>query len=235
QSRESAMISSWCAPPEAFFHSHHAFPQQLPYSTVVPGGSVGSAGSGGAGYGRGEVNQMGGHFVNGRPLPLHMRMTIVEMFKKGLRPCEISRQLKVSHGCVSKILSKYNESGSVHPGTVGGSKPRVTTPQVVSYIRSLKAREPGLFAWEIRERLESSGLVDKLSLPSVSSISRILRNKISAQSEPSVYQPLFLPYPPGAAGPPGSPSHSLPPSLPVSMCYPVESWDFSCQNSMQLS
>ncbi|GMT08844.1 hypothetical protein PFISCL1PPCAC_141, partial [Pristionchus fissidentatus] len=170
------MLSNWCVPSETFFHHPYSPHALLPSST--PPVSPDS---------RGELNQMGGMFVNGRPLPLHIRMTIVEMFKKGLRPCEISRQLKVSHGCVSKILSKYNESGSVFPGTVGGSKPRVTTPQVVSYIRSLKEREPGLFAWEIRERLETSGLIDKHSLPSVSSISRILRNKIGAQSQPHPY------------------------------------------------
>lgn len=45
---------------------------QLPYPSPAPSSDS-----------RGEVNQMGGIFVNGRPLPLHMRMTIVEMFKVG--------------------------------------------------------------------------------------------------------------------------------------------------------
>ena len=52
------------------------------------------------------VNQLGGSFVNGRPLPDDVRKLIVELAQKGTRPCDISKQLKVSHGCVSKILTK---------------------------------------------------------------------------------------------------------------------------------
>ncbi|XP_064104292.1 paired box protein Pax-1-like isoform X1 [Macrobrachium nipponense] len=128
----------------------------------------------------GEVNQLGGVFVNGRPLPNHIRMRIVELAQLGIRPCDISRQLRVSHGCVSKILARYNETGSILPGAIGGSKPRVTTPKVVNYIKDLKQKDPGIFAWEIRERLLKDGVCDKYNVPSVSSISRILRNKIGS-------------------------------------------------------
>ncbi|XP_054726417.1 paired box pox-meso protein [Anastrepha obliqua] len=126
----------------------------------------------------GEVNQLGGVFVNGRPLPNATRMRIVELARLGIRPCDISRQLRVSHGCVSKILARYHETGSILPGAIGGSKPRVTTPKVVNYIRELKQRDPGIFAWEIRDRLLTEGICDKTNVPSVSSISRILRNKL---------------------------------------------------------
>ncbi|XP_059474293.1 paired box protein Pax-1 isoform X2 [Neocloeon triangulifer] len=169
----------------------------------------------------GEVNQLGGVFVNGRPLPNAVRLRIVELAQLGIRPCDISRQLRVSHGCVSKILARYHETGSILPGAIGGSKPRVTTPRVVGYIRELKTKDPGIFAWEIRDRLLADGVCDKFNVPSVSSISRILRNKVAPSSPtppqsaappsphpasaPSIYSTLFSTSPTAYSSPFGSP------------------------------
>ncbi|XP_071529020.1 uncharacterized protein [Panulirus ornatus] len=125
----------------------------------------------------GGVNQLGGVFVNGRPLPDMVRQRIVELAHNGVRPCDISRQLRVSHGCVSKILSRYYETGSIRPGVIGGSKPKVATPTVVEAIANYKKQNPTMFAWEIRERLLADGVCDQEGVPSVSSINRIVRNK----------------------------------------------------------
>ncbi|XP_018374177.1 PREDICTED: protein gooseberry-neuro-like [Trachymyrmex cornetzi] len=122
--------------------------------------------------GQGRMNQLGGVFINGRPLPNHIRLRIVEMAAAGVRPCVISRQLRVSHGCVSKILNRYQETGSIRPGVIGGSKPRVATPEVETRIEELKRDNPGIFSWEIRDKLLREGFSDP---PSVSSISRLLR------------------------------------------------------------
>ncbi|XP_060657346.1 protein gooseberry [Drosophila nasuta] len=131
-----------------------------------------------AGYpfqGQGRVNQLGGVFINGRPLPNHIRRQIVEMAAAGVRPCVISRQLRVSHGCVSKILNRFQETGSIRPGVIGGSKPRVATPDIEARIEELKQSQPGIFSWEIRAKLIEAGVCDKQNAPSVSSISRLLR------------------------------------------------------------
>ncbi|XP_043070433.1 protein gooseberry-neuro [Drosophila grimshawi] len=128
-----------------------------------------------AGYpfqGQGRVNQLGGVFINGRPLPNHIRLKIVEMAASGVRPCVISRQLRVSHGCVSKILNRYQETGSIRPGVIGGSKPKVTSPEIEGRIDELRKENPGIFSWEIREKLIKEGFADP---PSTSSISRLLR------------------------------------------------------------
>lgn len=45
-----------------------------------------------------SVNQLGGLFVNGRPLPLDTRRQIVRLAVGGMRPCDISRRLKVGLG-----------------------------------------------------------------------------------------------------------------------------------------
>ncbi|XP_053243931.1 paired box protein Pax-2 isoform X16 [Podarcis raffonei] len=207
--------------------------------------------------GHGGVNQLGGVFVNGRPLPDVVRQRIVELAHQGVRPCDISRQLRVSHGCVSKILGRdllwvrkegekptkqrnkaiatqfavrptcksplpassssqlrqagpyflstprYYETGSIKPGVIGGSKPKVATPKVVDKIAEYKRQNPTMFAWEIRDRLLAEGICDNDTVPSVSSINRIIRTKVQ--------QP-FHPTPDGSATGVTAPGHTIVPS-----------------------
>lgn len=85
----------------------------------------------------------------------------MELALMGVRPCDISRQLLVSHGkndllffivdfikgcfrfllitgCVSKILTRFYETGSIRPGSIGGSKTKVGFFLIIYFIhRSL--------------------------------------------------------------------------------------------------
>ncbi|XP_069475129.1 paired box protein Pax-8 isoform X6 [Ambystoma mexicanum] len=181
----------------------------LPLSTEHSGGSdrpwIGTNNS--FHIGHGGLNQLGGAFVNGRPLPEVVRQRIVDLAHQGVRPCDISRQLRVSHGCVSKILGRYYETGSIRPGVIGGSKPKVATPKVVEKIGDYKRQNPTMFAWEIRDRLLAEGVCDNDTVPSVSSINRIIRTKVQ--------QPFNLPMD-TCVGPKGlSPGHNLIPSSAV--------------------
>lgn len=76
----------------------------------------------------------------------------------------------MSNGCVSKILGRYYETGSIRPRAIGGSKPRVATPEVVSKIAQYKRECPSIFAWEIRDRLLSEGVCTNDNIPSVSQL-----------------------------------------------------------------
>ncbi|NXX31861.1 PAX3 protein, partial [Nicator chloris] len=122
--------------------------------------------------GQGRVNQLGGVFINGRPLPNHIRHKIVEMAHHGIRPCVISRQLRVSHGCVSKILCRYQETGSIRPGAIGGSKPKVSP-----------SCPPGTGQIPPRGAAGDEPVTALHSPLEVSSISRILRSKFGKGEE----------------------------------------------------
>ncbi|XP_025831462.1 paired box protein Pax-2a isoform X2 [Agrilus planipennis] len=186
---EGTMITMECQPGGHNAHLGHSMmidpssgmmhQQEQEHKKKKDSSHVGSS----TGDGHGGVNQLGGVFVNGRPLPDVVRQRIVELAHNGVRPCDISRQLRVSHGCVSKILSRYYETGSFKAGVIGGSKPKVATPPVVDAIANYKRENPTMFAWEIRDRLLAEGICSQDNVPSVSSINRIVRNKAAEKAK----------------------------------------------------
>ncbi|VDK36238.1 unnamed protein product [Taenia asiatica] len=128
------------------------------------------------------------------------------MAQAGARPCDISRILQVSNGCVSKILCRFYETGSIRPKAIGGSKPRVATDAVVGKIAELKRECPSIFAWEIRDRLIRSGVCGHDNVPSVSSINRVLRGLFSEAQRRLQEESALLP-------PDPSHPYAMPPNL----------------------
>ncbi|XP_031569065.1 paired box protein Pax-7-like [Actinia tenebrosa] len=134
--------------------------------------------------GQGKVNQLGGVFINGRPLPKMLRVRIIELAQLGVRPSDISRKLRVSHGCVSKILCRYQETGSIEPGASSSpSKPRDVTPDIGRKIEEYCIENPGMFSCEVRERLIREGVCNRLTVPSLGDISQVLKSRIARKDK----------------------------------------------------
>ena len=127
--------------------------------------------------GAGRVNQLGGHYINGKPLPKETRKEIIDLARVGVRPCDISRRLKVTHGCISKLLSKYQKTGCINPGGANVGRPRVITPRIEEKIEQYRREQPGIFSWELRDRLRRENVCSLENLPSLSSISRLIKQK----------------------------------------------------------
>uniref|UniRef100_A0A914LRS7 Paired domain-containing protein n=1 Tax=Meloidogyne incognita TaxID=6306 RepID=A0A914LRS7_MELIC len=126
------------------------------------------------------MNQLGGVFINGRPLPQEKRVQIVEMSRRGVKPCKISRELKVSHGAVSKILMRYNETGSISPGQIGGNpRSRISIQAVRQYILSIYKEkiDQNISALQIQQILVERGICSQKNVPSTPRINRLLKTQ----------------------------------------------------------
>ena len=60
------------------------------------------------------------------------------------------------------------------------------TPRIAQRIMEYRKEQPGLFSWEIRDRLVEESLCSKESPPSLSSISRLLKNKDNLDAAPGI-------------------------------------------------
>lgn len=125
--------------------------------------------------GQGKINQLGGLFINGKPLPKPLRLRIIELARLGVRPSDISRQLRVSHGCVSKILNKYQETGSVEPGASPSYKRKEISQVVLAKIEEYVQGQPDIFSWEVRDRLIREKACSKLTVPSLEAVSKVIK------------------------------------------------------------
>ncbi|XP_072165872.1 paired box protein Pax-6-like [Diadema setosum] len=115
--------------------------------------------------------------------PRDLRRRMVSMVPCSARACDLSREFFLPHAYASKLLAgRFYDPPATRSGAIGGSKPKVATPAVVAKIESLKRDNPTIFAWEIRDKLVADGVCTTSTVPSVSSINRILRNRAAERA-----------------------------------------------------
>ncbi|KAI1733032.1 Paired box domain-containing protein [Ditylenchus destructor] len=79
--------------------------------------------------GRG-TNLYGRPYCPGRPLNLELRSSIISLFHSGMKVNAISKQLAISHGCVSKIITRFRETGLLMPSSHSECRRRRRVQQV---------------------------------------------------------------------------------------------------------
>ncbi|CAI2356751.1 unnamed protein product [Caenorhabditis sp. 36 PRJEB53466] len=120
-------------------------------------------------------NQLGRTYSPGLPLSMCEREEIVKLFQGGWKICDISKRLCVTHSCVSKILNRYRQTGSVKPKDA--KEGRTESPLVLA-VRDYRSRLGMCRQSEIREQLIRDGVCTRDNAPSRSSINHILRTKL---------------------------------------------------------
>ena len=74
---------------------------------------------------------------------------------------------------------------------IGGTKPKLATPEIEKTVDMYKSENPGVFSWEVRDRLIKDGICDKNTVPSVSAISRLLRGREDDGKKPGKKKNVF--------------------------------------------
>ena len=158
--------------------NHVAFPQSKEFPCIFIKFTVNRRSF----VGTGRVNQLGGSYINGKALSNEIRHKIVAMASLGVRPCEISRRLRITHGCISKLLSKYRKTGSIQSGGEGVGRPRVITCHIAQRIDQYLTEQPRIHSREIQVRLIQDNICSPENSPSLTSISRLLKKKEGRES-----------------------------------------------------
>jgi hypothetical protein len=93
--------------------------------------------------------------------------------------------LRVSHGCVSKILYRYAETGTIVPGQIGGAskQSRKVVESLEQKALEIHQQNPDIPAAQIRSLLMAGGLCTRSDAPSTHTIAKLIRTQQKANKK----------------------------------------------------
>ncbi len=125
-----------------------------------------------------KQNCLGGNFENGKHTPRIVRQRIVRKYGQGVSISQISKDLQVTEWGVQKIISSYEETGSIDPKLHLGQDHYKTTDNVLQHIEYIKTQKPCAYGREIKDKLLDLGVCDNETVPSRQTISHVLRHEL---------------------------------------------------------
>ena len=93
----------------------------------------------------------------GRPLSKDLRERIVEAVGGGESRQSTARRFAVSPSCVIKLMQRWNKTGSIEPGQMGGWKEHALAEHE-AVVRGLIRMHPDLTLEELQDRLAEEGI-----------------------------------------------------------------------------
>ena len=114
----------------------------------------------------------------GKAIPTDVRGEIVERWLNGTSQLQISRDLKVPKSTIWGIIDNFSKRGHYEKMSGGNKMRTVCTDDVVIYTEYCKQRRPSASAREIQQKLIDNQVCLAQNVPSVSSISRSLREDL---------------------------------------------------------
>merc|ERR1711862_716894 len=69
---------------------------------------------------------------------------------------------------------------------VGGNKAKADAPEIEKKVKEYQEKNPGIFSWEIKDKLVEDGVCNDETVPSISSISRLLKGQGLLETETDV-------------------------------------------------
>ena len=123
-------------------------------------------------------NRLGGTFQNGKPTPHILKQRIIGRYAQGVSISTISKDLQISERGARKIISTYEETGSLKPKLHLGRAHYKTTDNVLQHIELIKTQKPRTYGREIKQKLLDIGACDNNAVPSRQTISHVLRHEL---------------------------------------------------------